>query len=247
MKLGQSIRFNSWALGIFALVTAALLALTHLSTKDRIEDAKREVAKRALLEIVPLDRHNNDLLVDTVDIPPAYWPTLGIEGGSVNIARNGDELVAVIVPAVAPDGYNGDIQMIIGINMDGSIAGVRVVSHNETPGLGDKVDIKKDDWILGFNGKSLENPKPAGWKVKKDKGEFDQFTGATITPRAVVQQVLKTLQYYQEDKQRLLKEAAAISIPALTPASIPVSTSPASTTPEAPATSTPPNEVTDNG
>lgn len=225
--LGQSIRFNSLVLGLFALVTAALLAFTQVSTEDRIEAAKREVAKRALLEIIPLERHNNDLLVDTIDIPPAYWATLGIDGGKINIARKGGELVAVIVPAVAPDGYNGDIQMIIGINIDGTIAGVRVVSHNETPGLGDKVDIKKDDWILSFNGKSLDNPKPSGWKVKKDKGQFDQFTGATITPRAVVQQVRKALQYYKEDKQRLLKEAMQ-----------------ASSLDKAP---TPSKEVTDNG
>lgn len=208
--LGQSIRFNSWVLGLFALITAALLAFTHLSTKDRIAEAKREVEKRALLEIVPLERHNNDLLVDTLEIPAAYWPTLGIDGGNINIARDGNKLVAIIVPAVAPDGYSGDIQMIIGINVDGTVAGVRVISHSETPGLGDKVDLNKDDWILSFNGKSLTDPKPEGWKVKKDKGDFDQFTGATITPRAVVQQVLKSLQYYKEDKARLLKAATEV-------------------------------------
>ncbi|MEH6528943.1 MAG: electron transport complex subunit RsxG [Porticoccus sp.] len=238
--LGKSIRFNSIALGLFALVTAALLATTNLGTKDRIAEAKREVAKRALLEIVPLERHNNDLLVDTLDIPPTYWPTLGIKNGQVNIARKGDELVAVIIPTVAPDGYNGDIQMIIGINVggniDGTVAGVRVISHRETPGLGDKVDLKKNDWILGFNGKSLTNPKPEGWKVKKDKGAFDQFTGATITPRAVVQQVLKTLQYYKEDQKRLLKAAkqSAVVPSEATPETIPTSTTPTSTPVSAP-------------
>ncbi len=205
--LGKSIRFNSLILGLFALITAALLAVTHEGTKERIADAKREVAKRALLEIVPLERHNNDVLIDTLKIPPEYFPMLGIKSGNINIARDGNKLVAVIVPAIAPDGYSGDIQMIIGINVDGTIAGVRVISHNETPGLGDKVDIKKNNWILGFNGKSLTSPKPKDWKVKKDKGSFDQFTGATITPRAVVKQVLKTLQYYKEDKERLLKAA----------------------------------------
>lgn len=203
--LGKSIRSNSLALGLFALVTAALLAYTNLKTEEPIAKAKREVAKRALLEIIPLERHNNDLLVDTIEIPAAYWPTLGIKGGNIHIARKGSELVAVIIPTIAPDGYSGDIHMIVGINVDGSVAGVRVTSHRETPGLGDKVDLNKHNWILGFNGKSLTNPKLEGWKVKKDKGSFDQFTGATITPRAVVQQVLKTLQYYKEDQQRLLK------------------------------------------
>lgn len=206
-RLGKSIGFNSLVLGAFALITAALLASTYLGTKDRIAEAQREVAKRALLEIIPMDRHTNDLLLDTVPVPANYWHTLGIEGGEVNIARQGDEPVAVIIPAVAPDGYNGDIQLIVGINIDGSLAGVRVVSHHETPGLGDKVEIKKSDWLLGFNGKSLTAPTAELWKVKKDKGAFDQFTGATITPRAVVKQVYKTLKYYNEDRERLLKAA----------------------------------------
>ena len=94
--------------------------------------------------------------------------------------------------------------MIIGINFDGSVAGVRVVEHKETPGLGDKVDLRKSDWILSFNGKSLSNPHPNAWNVKKENGEFDQFTGATITPRAVIHQIAKTLEYFKQDKERLV-------------------------------------------
>jgi electron transport complex protein RnfG len=104
-------------------------------------------------------------------------------------------VVAAIIPVTAPDGYTGAIDLIVGVNADGSIAGVRTLSHKETPGLGDKVDLKKSDWILGFNGRSLDNPKPRGWAVKKDKGVFDQFTGATITPRAVIAATLRALQY----------------------------------------------------
>lgn len=213
-SLAKSVSLNSLLLGLFALITAALLSFTYLGTMEPIADAKREVAKRALLEIVPLDRHTNDLLVDTVAIPAEFWPMLGIEEGMANIARRGDEPVAVILPAVAGDGYSGDIQMIIGINMDGTVAGVRVISHRETPGLGDKVDLNKSDWILDFNGKSLRNPPPDEWAVKKDGGHFDQFTGATITPRAVVNQVRKALQYFNEDRERLLKAAQQ---PAATP------------------------------
>lgn len=205
--LGKSIGFNSWLLGLFALVTATLLALTHEGTKARIAEAEMELAKSALLEIIPESQHNNNLLLDTLKIPPIYWSTLGIKAGDVNVARDDNGVVAVIIPAIAANGYSGDIQMMIGVNIDGSIAGVRVISHSETPGLGDKIDLNKSDWILNFNGKSLENTKPERWKVKKDHGDFDQFTGATITPRAVVQQVLKTLQYYDEDKARLLKMA----------------------------------------
>lgn len=204
--LGLSISKNSLLLGLFALITAAILAGTQAGTRDRIAAAEREAAQKALLEIVPLDRHNNDLLVDTVTIEPEYWPLLGLkDGGEVNIARDHDMPVAAIIPAVAPDGYSGDIKLIIGINADGSVAGVRALSHNETPGLGDKVDLKKSDWILGFNGKSLTNPGIGQWAVKKDGGDFDQFTGATITPRAVVKQVKNALEFFAKADPLKLK------------------------------------------
>ncbi len=205
--LGTSISKNSLLLGAFALVTAAILAGTQLGTRDRITAAEREAAQRALLEIVPLERHTNDLLVDTVTIDKKYWEPLGLKnGGVVNIARDDQQPVAAIIPVIAPDGYSGDIKLIVGINADGSIAGVRVLSHNETPGLGDKLDLKKSQWILGFNGKSLTKPSVDGWAVKKDGGEFDQFTGATITPRAVVNSVKRTLQYFAEAKPLATKE-----------------------------------------
>jgi len=207
-ELVQAIRRNSLSLGLFALITAGLLASTYLGTKDRIAESLRQAAQKALLEIVPLERHDNDLLLDTLDIPANYLKTLNLaDNAKLHIARDKDQPVAIIIPTVAPDGYSGAIKMVVGINIDGSIAGVRVTEHSETPGLGDKVSLRKSDWILDFNGKSLDNPTPNLWKVRKDKGEFDQFTGATITPRAVVNQVLRTLQYYNEDQERLLRSA----------------------------------------
>ena len=155
--LGKSISKNSLLLALFALVTAAILAGTSLGTADRIAAAERAAAQKALLEIVPLERHNNDILLDTLAIDPSHWEQLGLKnGGQINLARDGEEIIAAIIPAVARDGYSGDIKLIIGVNANGSIAGVRVLSHSETPGLGDKVDLKKSDWILSFNGKSLE-------------------------------------------------------------------------------------------
>lgn len=103
----------------------------------------------------------------------------------------------------APDGYNGDIRLLIGINAAGSILGVRVISHRETPGLGDPIEAEKSDWIHGFKQKSLKTPQSSGWAVKKDGGEFDQFTGATISPRAVVRAVHTTLLYFKANKQAL--------------------------------------------
>ena len=206
----KSMGFNSVVLALFALVTSLILATTNELTYERIEQSEREAAQRALLEIIPLERHDNDMLMDVQPVPEQYWATLGLKkGGNIHIARDQGQPVAAIIPAVTPDGYSGAISMIIGINFNGSIAGVRVVEHRETPGLGDKVDLKKSDWILSFNGKSLVNPQASGWKVKKEGGDYDQFTGATITPRAVVNQVLKTLQYFEDDRERLLQIAAA--------------------------------------
>lgn len=195
--LGRSISKNSLLLGAFALVTAAILAVTQQSTAERIAQAERDAAQKALLEIVPLERHNNDLLTDTVPIAAEYWPLLGLKnGGDIHIARYHGQAIAAIIPAVAADGYSGDIKIIAGINADGTIAGIRILNHNETPGLGDKIDLKKSDWVLGFDTKSLHNPVADLWAVKKDGGEFDQFTGATITPRAVVGQVKRILEYF---------------------------------------------------
>lgn len=201
----KSMGNNSLLLASFALLTALILATTDHLTKDRIAESERVAAQRALFEIVPLERHNNDLLVDIQPIPEQHWKTLGLsDGGDIYIARYNQQPVAAIIPSITSEGYSGDIAMIIGVNFDGSIAGVRVVEHRETPGLGDKVDVKKSDWILAFNGKSLSNPERSSWEVKKDRGDFDQFTGATITPRAVIHQIARTLEYFRDDKERLL-------------------------------------------
>ncbi|HCE41269.1 MAG TPA: electron transport complex subunit RsxG, partial [Alcanivorax sp.] len=114
-----------------------------------------------------------------------------------------------VLEATAPDGYGGAINLIVGVDMDGRVLGVRAVPpHNETPGLGDKIERRKSDWILSFNGKSLDNPAPDGWAVKKDGGRFDSFTGATITPRAVVTAVHRALRYFNAHRDDLFAAPA---------------------------------------
>lgn len=199
-----SIGKNSFLLFLFAVVTAGTLAFTHEATKDEIAAAERNAAQKALLEILPQSRFDNDLLLDTLAIPESAHALLGdLSNETIYVARKDNRIVAVIVPAIAPNGYNGDIKMIAGINTDGTIAGVRVLKHKETPGLGDKVDIKKSDWINSFRGRSLNNPAENGWQVKKNGGEFDQFTGATITPRAVVSRVYNILRFVDNNKALL--------------------------------------------
>ncbi|WP_075185788.1 electron transport complex subunit RsxG [Teredinibacter haidensis] len=204
--LGQSISKNSLILAAFALVTAGILATTYQATATRIAAAERKAAQAALLEIVPANRHNNDMLSDTVSLQQPLLTELGLkDSATIHLAYQNGNPVAAIIPSMAPDGYSGDIKMIIGVNADGSVAGVRVLTHKETPGLGDKVDLRKSDWILGFDGKSLSNPNAESWAVKKDGGNFDQFTGATITPRAVVKRVKQTLEFYRKHQQQIFK------------------------------------------
>ncbi|MGS2724090.1 electron transport complex subunit RsxG [Porticoccus sp. GXU_MW_L64] len=204
-----SIRNNSLILGAVALITGTLLATTYTATKDNIALAQRQAEQKALLEILPLDQHSNDLLMDVVPIPEQHRELLGLQqGGRIHIGRDATgNVTTVIFPTVAADGYSGAIKLIVGIHVDGTIAGVRITEHRETPGLGDKVELKKSDWVLGFNGKSLFQQGIGAWAVKKDGGEFDQFTGATITPRAVVNQIRQALYYFEQDKERLLEQA----------------------------------------
>jgi H+/Na+-translocating ferredoxin:NAD+ oxidoreductase subunit G len=201
--LRESITRNSLLLAIFAVCTTVLITGTYLLTKDRIALEQRRAEEKALLEIVPRDRHDNSMLDDTIPVGPESTGLDLKEARRIYLARQGEDIVAAILPVRAPDGYSGEISLIVGVNVDGSIAGVRALNHKETPGLGDKVDIKKSDWVLGFNGRSLDNPQPARWAVKKDKGVFDQFTGATITPRAVVAATLRALQYADANSEIL--------------------------------------------
>ncbi len=203
--LGESISRNSLLLGFFAILSTAIIAGTYLGSQDRINENIRMAEERALLEIIPKSRHNNSMLEDAHGIDDSEMLGLRSEK-KYYIARQNGEPVAVIFPATAREGYTGDIDMIIGINVDGTIAGARVLSHRETPGLGDAIDRKKSRWIDGYMGKSLVNPTIDLWKVKKDKGVFDQFTGATITPRAVTKTVLQTLQYFNQHQHDMLKQ-----------------------------------------
>jgi electron transport complex protein RnfG len=206
--LSQSISRNSALLGLFAVVTTLLIAGTYLLTRDTIAESRRQAEQRALLEIIPQERHDNQMLDDTL-LARAGEGGLGLrEDKPIYLARQDGRTVAVILPVRAPDGYSGAIDLIVGVNRDGSVAGVRVLNHRETPGLGDKVELAKSDWIRSFEGRSLQDPKPEQWRVKKDGGTFDQFTGATITPRAVVAATRRALQYAESNHGKLFAPPA---------------------------------------
>ncbi len=194
-------------LSVFAILGAGLVAVTYQWTKDRIADNQQRYLLRSLHEILPETAYDNELYQDTLQIEA---PGLGRRDGQVLVyrARKAQQPVAAILNVVAPDGYSGEIEMLIGIYTSGELAGVRVIAHRETPGLGDDIEPARSDWILGFRGKSLAAPPLADWAVKRDGGEFDQFTGATITPRAVVKSVRNTLLYFRDHRDLLFATTA---------------------------------------
>jgi electron transport complex protein RnfG len=189
---------------MFAIIGTTLVALTYDRTRDQIAANERATLLRKLHRLIAPEQHDNVLLEDTLEVRD---PTLLGTDQPVTVyrARKDGRPVSLVIETIAPDGYSGSIRLLVGINTDGTLSGVRVVSHRETPGLGDAIDETRSDWIHVFDGKSLHNPAPAGWAVKKDGGTFDQLTGATITPRAVVKATRNALLYYSQHQEALFE------------------------------------------
>lgn len=186
----------------FAVIGTAILASTFFLTHDAIKKSEEAEKLKLIMQIVPSASFDNDIIQDTVTIPAS--PLLGTEDATTAYrARLKGEPSAVVLEAIAPDGYSGKIFLILAVRANGELAGVRVVTHKETPGLGDYIELPKSPWIKGFDGKSREVYKDADWKVKKDGGQFEYMAGATITPRAIVKAVNKTLIYFGENRDKL--------------------------------------------
>lgn len=209
-SLGAAIRQHSLRLGAFALGAALLLALIFNGTKARIAQQRLAAERVALDAVMPAALHDNDLLADSFMIDPAASAYAELELLGLSSTRPAYRATlqgrtsGVILPLETPEGYSGTITLLIGITADGSISGTRVLQHGETPGLGDKIDLRASDWILGFDRRSLANTDEVLWQVKKDGGDFDQFVGATITPRAVVGAVHNALLFFDKNKELLL-------------------------------------------
>jgi electron transport complex protein RnfG len=192
-------------LGLFALIGTGLVAAIYLGTKTPIEEAERAYMLRSLHSVIKPELHDNDIFSDYIEVQsPKYLGT--DKPVPVFRARRNGQPVAVAILPTAPDGYVGAIRLLVGIDTEGTILGVRVLSHHETPGLGDAIEERRSPWIFSFNGHSLDNPGKDGWRVRRDGGQFDQFTGATITPRAVVKAVHNALLFFQSNKERLFSE-----------------------------------------
>lgn len=211
--MSKQILIAALLLGGFAVFGTSLLSGVHQTTYERIAANEQALLLKRLNEIVPAGYYDNDLQTDIKQIESAL--EFGITTPlTIYLARQNQAAVAAVVSTVAPDGYSGKIKLLVGITYDGEILGVRAVAHKETPGLGDGIETSRSDWVLGFNGKSLTNPDSrAAWAVKPDGGNFDAFTGATITPRAVVKAVHKTLQYFAQEKTALFAGDAIMTVP----------------------------------
>ena len=203
MNIVKNMLISASLLGIFAIVGTAMVAYTDGTTTEQVAYNKRQYTLNKLHEIISPNALDNDLERDTIQVTD---PRLGTtQPMLVYRARKNGKPVAAIIHSIAPDGYSGNIEMLVGIRADGTLLGVRVVEHQETPGLGDAIDIRKSNWIRQFENRSLKQPDPGNWKVKRDGGAFDQITSATITSRAVVKAVYNTLQYFKEHRQELFK------------------------------------------
>jgi H+/Na+-translocating ferredoxin:NAD+ oxidoreductase subunit G len=197
---------------VATLVIVGVLAtvlLTQVADFTRARIARNEQAwiQQHLDALVPPPSHDNDLLSDAIGV---ISPDLLGTSQPVTIyrARRHGMAVAAVIRSVAPDGYRGPLELLVAIAYDGTLLGVHVLRHNETPGLGDAFEKRQPHWLERFRGRSLSDPPQQRWTVRKDGGDFDAFTGATITPRAIVREVRRTLEYYQANRDRIFTNPA---------------------------------------
>ncbi|MFZ4539151.1 electron transport complex subunit RsxG [Propionivibrio sp.] len=203
--LQQKIGYHGIFLGLIGLLASAALATANLVTHDEILAAEKHDLETSLKQVLPAGFADNDLLKDAVRLKRK-------DGKEVLVyrARLGNEPKGAVFQ-VSSRGYAGDVVALMGVDSEGKMLGVRVTKHMETPGLGDKIEVAKNSWILDFNGKSLGNPPLEKWGVKKDGGVFDQFAGATVTPRAVVKAVREGMEFYRDNRTEIYAKPAETS------------------------------------
>lgn len=195
----EKMAYQPILLGVCALLASGALAWASSATSDAIAAAEAKDLRNSLSEVLPRGLADNDLLKDTLDIERKGKPV------TIYLARREGVVIGAVFK-LAERGYAADIQVLMAVDAEGRTLGVRVLKHAETPGLGDKIEVAKSNWIKTFDGKSLGQPPLERWAVKKDGGVFDQFAGATITPRAVVKTVKGGLEFFVEHRKEILGE-----------------------------------------
>lgn len=209
MNARQAMRRGAIALGAFALVTAGSVGAIRALTAERISSNAQVYQHQQLQKVLPPALENVEIeriLAGAFNLPDAQ--ELGHRQPTQGFAISTADMSVVILPVITREGYNGEIRLWVSINSAGQITGVRVNEHQETPGLGDKIERRRSDWITHFNGLSLDSLPAQGWAVKKEGGQFDAFTGATITPRAVIHAVYQALVYARQTAWPHLQEGS---------------------------------------
>ncbi|WFE68749.1 electron transport complex subunit RsxG [Thiomicrospira sp. R3] len=201
LNLQQTMLRAAGLLSLFVVVSVGLLMAVNVFTKPKIAQAERLALLQTINQVMPAERYNNSLIDDSIEVEAPEF--LGANQTRIYRARLDNQPAGLVIETIAPNGYSGNIYLLVGVFADGSVAGVRVLSHRETPGLGDKIELRKDNWILSFNGKNLTPDNASSWAVRRDRGDFDQFTGATITPRAIVAALKNTLEYVNQQGAQL--------------------------------------------
>jgi len=230
----RDIVITTLLLGLFAAIGTGVVALIHSATEARIAENRIAMTRMRVTQVLAGLDYDNDPVTDFHRVGDER---LGGDNLPVWVARRGTDVVGVVLSAIAPDGYSGDIHLLVGIDTAGTLRGVRVTGHRETPGLGDDIEVDRSDWIHGFQGRSLVDPPIELWRVRRDGGVFDQFTGATVTPRAVVRAVRHALLYFEEHAEALValpppEEDEVLNIDPVMP-EIPDHLAPTETLPEA--------------
>lgn len=230
----RDIVITTMLLGLFAAIGTGVVAWVHSGTEARIAENRLAMTRMRVTQVLEGLDYDNDPVTDHHRVGDER---LGGHDLPVWLARHEGEVVGVALSAIAPDGYSGDIRLLVGIDATGTLRGVRVTGHRETPGLGDDIEVERSDWIHTFRGRSLVDPPIELWRVRRDGGVFDQFTGATVTPRAVVRAVRNALLYFEEHAEALLalpppEEDAVLTIEPIMP-EIPDHLAPTDPLPEA--------------
>jgi len=195
-------------LSIVTLMTSGLLMLSEYLTRDKIEEQKKLLLLKSLVQLIPAQLHDNDLAESTIIINEQEL--LGHrQAQKAYIGRLNGKLSVVAIPVTSRLGYSGDIDLIVGIKVNGDITTVKILEQHETPGLGDLILPNKSDWLMQFPNQSLNKLSTQQWQVKRDGGNFDQITGATITPRAVVNAVKQSLEYFENNKALFEQDSLA--------------------------------------
>ncbi len=194
-------------LAVIAAICTTLVALTYQVTRERIADNEQAWLEQSLQPALAGLFFDSGVSESKMTIPaPHDLP--GSSDAVIYRVYSGDTPVAALFVVSARDGYAGAIRLLVGIDVDGAVTGIHVLAHRETPGLGDRIESTKSDWAMQFNGRSLGNPQASGWKIKRDGGEFDQLTGASVTPRAIIKAIRETLIYFEANSAAVFAAAA---------------------------------------